>query len=827
MATFVLEQPGWLAVAVAAVLSARLMVMGGGRRELLLRDGVISAALIGVAYFLGRYGAPGLHGALLISAVAAGGWWISDLYRRDVARLRMWRVMVLVMLRLLAWVIVLILLSRPAFDRRETVWERPVLAVLLDASSSMAIEDVTAEGGPLGSRAARANRALRDAARLLKRTNTLYDIRLRTVGATLAPADDWRVVPEAPLTGLAAGLRGAQALRSARGRPPAAVLVVSDGAETIRDAAAVRAAARELADADVALLAAGVGPRPGETPLVELEPLGVPPRVGLRDLLRVDVRGRTQACTGHDLTVQLYWNDDLVATRAVSFGVDDEGLATSFETTPPALGAHRLTARVVLPESLGGGVFMRTMIVEVESDKVRVLYLDQVPRVESAFALRALAGMPGIEVTPHYFFDETLVRDGDEVASLLAGQDVVVIGQMRDALPGPVVDRLAEAVLQRGVGVLLAGGPRLFGQGRYGGSRMNVISPVRLPRSEAPLVEEAVFLPTAYGRRHPVLMLPATWPTEGAMTDEERPREAQVSWEDLPALGRAVPLGEADPNASVLAVDASGRALLVAQEVGRGRCLAAGWEATWPWALGSDVGERVHRHLWRQIVRWLANRRPEAWVITDQTSYAKAALDDAGQSVTVRAGVTGLPVFDELDARAQVHTKLMLRAAEGDGGAGGELDVPLRVTADGGWVARLPDDIDQARLATGAYELEFYVDVPAANRQEVGEAGLGDGSLRGRTRFEVLAEDLERRPPTANLALLEQIAGRTASVGGMYRSVEALDVLLERLNREDRRRRVPVRSRFEVVDRLPWLWLGALVGVMGVEWAVRKRAGLV
>jgi hypothetical protein len=61
------------------------------------------------------------------------------------------------------------------------------------------------------------------------------------------------------------------------------------------------------------LLAVGVGPPPGQTPLVELDPLAVPARIGLRDRLRVPVTGRVLGSAGAPVVVDLLWDGEAVS----------------------------------------------------------------------------------------------------------------------------------------------------------------------------------------------------------------------------------------------------------------------------------------------------------------------------------------------------------------------------------------------------------------------------------------------------------------------------------------------------------------------------------
>ena len=310
---------------------------------------------------------------------------------------------------------------------------------------------------------------------------------------------------------------------------------------------------------------------------------------------------------------------------------------------------------------------------------------------------------------------------------------------------------------------------------------------------------------------------------DGSATEDDGRRV----WQELPPLGGAATLGRPKPAALVLATDENERPLLVAHEAGRGRCLIAAWESTWPWALASDTGHTVHQELWRQMVIWLANRRPRAWVLTDQPQYAEAALASGEVAVEINAGISGLDLALGNAPDATVQAAMTLRPADQAKQPDAAMSIKLERRGDT-WVARLPDLAGQTQAPTaGTYVLEFFARVI---RQTPGvdaaQAAALEQEFTARTRFSVLVELLEQRAPNANLPLLHAAAERTGGCGGRYVKLAELPGLLQDLADKDQRQRVATPVRHDLVASDPWGLLAWLVLLLGVEWAVRKRCGL-
>ncbi len=824
-ASVLIAQPAGLAIAalVAWLTAATIHTRRHpADRPLLARRSVLLALTVSVATLLLAWSAaPRAHLLLGLLAAAGGAWLIAAVYRTEPVTPG-WR-RVLVVLRFAAWLFVLVLLGRPGCERIVVRWDRPVLPVLLDRSVSMGITDDVQPPARRQSRAQQANRVLQSSRAEIAALEERYDVRLHDLVPDPQTLAAWQLDAETPVTALAGALRYARELRSEHGHPPPAVVVISDGAENAEDSDALTAAARTLARQQTALRAVGVGPAADETPLVDLAPLVVPPRISPRDVLRVAARGWIQGCADHKVRIAVLWNENTAAQQEIEVTHTRQRLDRQFELVPPGPGTHRLTVRVSLPLSLGGHHFHTSAMVDVGADQIRVLYIERIPRTEGAFVTRAWRDDPLIDVHRELLMQVQLDEQAAAAtASLLAGRDVIVLGQVGTTLPADVLAAIRRAVTERGVGLLLAGGRSLFNSEDFVRSPLAEVSPTRLTTQRFGLLGDRHFVLTDVGARHPAAV--ATQDLDAAnvaaFATRQRARFAQ-----LPALSGAADLGEPKPAAEVLARDQLDEPLLVAHEVGAGRCIAAAWETTWPWALASDAGHELHRKLWRQMVVWLANRRPQAWVLTDQPEYALPALQRGNRQVEIRAGVSGGDLLQAGRDKIIRPTLLLQRI-----GTRLTLAEPLRIRlkqqAPGAWSARLPDAADaDTALAAGTYELRFFARV-GGPQDDRAETPAASPDLTAVTRFRVVAADLEHRPPTANLRLLRQAAQQTAAAGGRYVALEELPVLLQQLAATDRRRQIRTAIHNDVLASDPWGLLAWLVVLLAAEWIIRKRTGL-
>ncbi|MFN0136001.1 MAG: hypothetical protein ACKVS9_07770 [Phycisphaerae bacterium] len=840
---FLITQPLLVVAALAAAAGALAMLrlarsplaMTTPQRKFAAAGGVgvvlLLASLIAVA------GSALANLLLMAAAWIAGIALVKELYRSRPSSVSDDVATYCIVLRSVSLLCLLLLVAAPVWQWIDVELEKPRMAVLLDQSQSMSIRDplASAPGDPTAAPTRRdiANAAIQGARPAIAKLAEYYDIQPLTFGQEVAFANVWKIDATDAVTAVGAALRRASAARNARGEAPAMILALSDGAENTADPLIVRQAAEELAAQRIGLVAVGIGATAAEAAGVVIEPLSIPARIGTRDRLRVPVVARVMGCNQLSVRVELQWDDLPSEGRSVRLNESPARLRTEFDTTPPGAGLRRVTTKITLPSERGGASFERAAIVDVRDEAIRIAIVEPQPRSESAFIRRALEADARYDVTQ-------ILRSSEKGAdpTVWETHDVILLGNVGSPrLTREELRAIARAVQNRGVGLMLMGGPEFFSSPQTAATDLNEISPVELGQPQPVRSEPAVFRPSEAGLLHAILQLQTPGTATQASTRATAVELDAKAWERLAPLTESAVLGKPRALAQVLA-EGAGRPLLVAHEVGRGRVLATAWQATWPWALGSDEGAELHRRMWRQIVAWLANRRPTAWVVTDQATYQTAALLSGQQQIRVRAGVSADEAGDAaqgysakmtLRTRPAIATSTATSAAASAPSslptARGEAtwDVPL-TRASGRWEAILPRAIASAAwIRGGEFELEFVVE-PRGGGATVTPADRS--RLTARTLLTLQAVELEFRAPTANLDLLADAAQITAEHGGFYAPISQLDTALRKLIEKDPRRKIERLRTYEPLRDWAWILLATAATALCGEWWLRRSVAM-
>jgi hypothetical protein len=274
--------------------------------------------------------------------------------------------------------------------------------------------------------------------------------------------------------------------------------------------------------------------------------------------------------------------------------------------------------------------------------------------------------------------------------------------------------------------------------------------------------------------------------------------ESANVWAKLPPLDGAnrFERRELKPNAQVLAESATGAhyPLLVAGQAGDGRVLAFAGDSTWRWSM-SGFGE-THRRFWRQCVLWLAKKdestEGRVWVRLGGRRAARGGRVDFAMGAE---DPQGKPI-DTAQFEATVHTP--------DGRS--EVVRPSKNGAE--WAATFRETSQPG---------DYRVTVTARD----GAAELG----KAEARFLVPLQDMELDRPAAEPSLMAQLAEMTKNAGGHALAPEELPDLLKRLADK------PPEVKQEVIARVTywdtWPFFLTFVALIGSEWFLRKRWGLV
>lgn len=734
------------------------------------------------------------------------------------------------LLRLGAILLLLFALLRPTFQLTRTEPEQASLLLLADRSRSMQVEDSLDNR----SRWEAVELVLSEAEDELKSLGDNWTVSRYAFSETLEPLVASTNDPEvgSPQQGgqstkptgdqSALGFALQELLEREGGQRLRGVVILSDGAQRAAPPldVAPQIVARQYAAESIPLYTFAFG-QPGGSDRADLaiEELLVSGTVFAGAPLRVSGQLRAEGYANRTAQVQLLWEGESTSATDEALVVGEMQVVDSLKQsivgadsrTPVSLGhvsvepgEYKLTLQVTPPEGeLVTTNNQASTFVTVREGGIKVLYLIGATKIgggpgrEQKFVRSALAESPDIVLTRRVF-DYRRPRQNLTAELQPGSYDVVILSDVdKDALNGDSWRALADMV-SRGTGLMMGGGYHSFGPGGFRESPLADVLPVNIGPAERQNFREKLrddvhiagpirMVPSgAVGTAHPIMQLSS---------------QSNLSeWAELPAQDGANRLSRnrLKPNAQVLAEtdDEQRHPLLVAGQAGAGRTLAFAGDSTWRWKL-QGRGEEF-RNFWRQVVLWLAKKdgRPQGQVWID---LANRRVSRGGR-IDIEVG--GTP--------------------EGEAANTAAIDFEVVITNPAG--ERIP-------LVTVASDENQRVGAFAATDQAGDYLATVVGSVdgvelsRATARFLVPEQDLELDRPGAEPALLAQLAKISEAAGGEAFAPEELPSLIARLAKEEPNLRTEVLQRITYWDKWPFLLLFA--GVIGVEWFLRKRWGLV
>lgn len=712
-------------------------------------------------------------------------------------------------LRLLAILMLAFALLRPTLTYTRSDPLPASLLLLADDSRSLSVEDSL--GGKSRWEAIRT--MINDSAESLRELNQRWDIaayRFSNELQELPTEEGVPQFPEAPTgDGSALGASLAELIEREGGSRVAGVLLMTDGAQRAvapRDLAP-QTAARRLAAEGVPLYAFSFGlPTSDDRSDLAIEDLLASSTVFSQTPTEVRGRLRVQGYANRTLAVQLLWESktgEMVAVDAQQV-TTVAGVGTyplRLRHTPIEPGEWKVSLSVTNQEGeLLTGNNAQSTFVTVREGGVKVLQLVGTqriggqPGVEQRFVRSSLAASPDVVVTRRVF---NYRRDELDLTLDLrtTPPDVFLIDNLDSrALNRTTWQAIAERV-QAGTGLMMQGGHHSFGPGGFGRNVLAAVLPVGIgpaerqrfgepPRTDVHVEGPLKVTPTLFGRRSPILRI------GDRVTDE--------LWTALPPLEGANRFDPSllKPNAGVLLETTDGKKwpILVRGQAGEGRTLALAVDSTWRWPMRGQVD--AHRRFWRQAMLWLAKK--------DDTTDSPVRVKLASRRVPRGAPLEFTATAKLADERPADNLRFQATVTQPDGST---VDTPLPrgVASVSGTFAAA----DQAG--------DYRVTVSVLN----GDKKLGTASAR----FLVPDLDLELDNPAAEPALLAQMAATTSAFGGRALAPEELPDLLAQLAA------APAETSEDVVARIThwdtWPFFLLMVALLGVEWWLRKRWGLV
>lgn len=722
-------------------------------------------------------------GALGASILIGSALVVLTLWRRQrrsgAAALTLGRLAAIGVLQAACLALVCILLWRPVLNVERVRDRENVLAVVLDASASMAY------GEQERSRLQQAVAALEGAA--LDALRKTFEVQLYTFARDAQPLPALTAVPR-PGTQTRIGNALIQVLQTAGSAPLAGVVLLSDGADNGDSLSEERLG--EIASYGVPIHTVGLGPEriASDLELARLDVAASAP-AGATVAAQVGIRHDGPSKT----RLRVYDRDKLVLARELDLPGDSTTTAVNLELPAGEPGTHEL--RFVLDPIDGERNTInneRLHVMDVSAGRRSILYVEGEPRWEYKFLRRAAQGDRALRLaslvrtTPNKHFRQgvtspmELAEGFPASAAELFAYEAIIIGSYEAATLDDTQHRLLrEFVDKRGGSVLLLAGRKGLSAGGWHNTALAQALPTHLPGSTSYVQRQARAHPTVYGLEYALTRLDAD------------PRRNAEAWKTLPPLADFQALGRPKPGAIVLleAVGENAREpLLVWQRFGRGATYLLGTSSTLRWQMHLPPDDQRHETFWRQLLHALADATPPRAALRSERS-----VYDDERSITLEA-----QIYDEAFSPVSDAQVELLIAPERDA------PYTRSMRPSGNEDGRYFATVDAA--STGLYRIDMR-----ATRHG---APIASATAHVR-RTDGIVEHFGIRQ---NRALLERIAALT---GGRYWSVDDLDGLVAA---------IPY-SKAGIVERQTLdLWnvpiaLVLLLALKLAEWSLRLRWG--
>lgn len=503
-------------------------------------------------------------------------------------------VLALELLRLFAVGLAGVLLNQPEWVAEYRPDEKPVIAILVDDSTSMETRDsVPSEGsGPP-----------------LTRHESVLPLSDEATWGSLK--DRMEIVIE-KTSGDGTDLSGPLVDLLDQHPSLLGVVLASDG-DWNSGAPPVQAAGRyRAAQIPVFTVAAGSKSR---LPDVELVNFDVPTFAIVGKSVRIPFAIDSSLPRDHVATITLTTSENETITKEVR-------VAAMSRTSDSIIWKPELVGDVTLTLDLpvhGGELISdnntKVAPISIREEQLRVLVVESLPRWEYRYLRNALSRDPGVQVSC-LLFHPSLEKVGggntDYIKAFpqgkdeLAEYDVVFLGDVGlddGQLTEEQCDLLKGLVEQQASGLVFMPG---F-QGRQFSllqTELKDLYPVMLDELQ----------PSGWGSRTPNHFELTDLGRRSLLTKLADTQEDNIEvWENLPGFQWYAPVLRAKPGTDVLCVhgEASnefGRLpLLVTRTYGAGKVLFMGTDGAWRWRKG--VEDLYHYRFWGQVVRWMAYRR--------------------------------------------------------------------------------------------------------------------------------------------------------------------------------------------------------------------------
>lgn len=596
-------------------------------------------------------------------------------------------------------------------------------------------------------------------------------------------------------------------LQRNQGKRFAGMILISDGAQRSLNAkVSPQQAAKQLDRRGTALYTVAIGRSRDQSQSrdVAIENLEDEYAVFVKNEFVLRVGIRIQGFVNKQIPVSLSVEDESgvrtkVSTQTVVATQDSQVVMANFSYRAETAGKFRL---YVEAEPQPGELIENNQSIaflNVRDGGVRVLLLSSATlQEEMKFIRRSLAGAAEIELDHQLI--SVLLRSrwpiDIETKVTLDDYDVIIVGDLdANALLPENWNRIATLV-ESGRGFMMYGGFHSYGPGGYSETPLAKLLPIEMSAFE----READ--PTQSTRRDRHIEGDITIrPVGDSSIMHLAPNDAnQAAWAALKPLRGANKFDKLKDQATVLAESSNNEPLLVQNNYLAGRVLASAFDSTYRWW---KFGQQdAHKRFWRQSILWLARRDKQAassiFIELPQRRFRSNA------KVSFTTGLT-----DETgDLLPEANLAATLRKPNG------EIEQVAMTNSTNG---------SQGSIAATQFEDAgiYRIEVSASDGTTVSNSSYAD--------FAIVKEDFELSDPAANPGLLDMLSRITSRVGGKAVAPEQLAELIQEIKSSPPLGEIEMQSKWQLGDTWQDAWGSFLLltSILGIEWYLRKKWGLV
>lgn len=669
-------------------------------------------------------------------------------------------------LRGLALLLILLMIFEPVLSYLFDRTEEPSVALLVDRSASMAIQDAA------GDRSAQLADFLQSSE--IKRLKGACRLR------AFAFADSiYEIPPDSlnslPITGI--GTNPADAWQRAEnilaGENLAAVVMISDGAQNIGPNPV-----RVAAESPVPIYTIGIGDtaRVKDAVITEILTNEV---TYVNSKVPVDIRIRAEGLPNSSSTLRLlHSNGSLIASEPVRFSSQQTELPVSFEFTADEPGDIRLIAVL---DSVAGETSLknnrRSVIIRVLDSKSQTLLLSGPPAADLTFLRQTLESDTTLSVNTFVEIGGKYLnnRSAPSEDNIRQAELIVLVDYPTSATPPAIISAIKQAAETENTPILLLAGPNLSRDRLFA---LADVLPVSLGTSR--LAADRVVVRAASS--HPLL-------TDGVFSPAQ--------WSELPPVQGGIGNFQVDKGAQIIVkmsresagVDEDEPAIVLAERSSRRAAAILCWN-TFRWKIGmADEREAAgfYNDLISRTVSWLIAPVEEkrVKVTTSKKLYS------GGEKIRFSGQVYGTDLSPRDDASIELRveagdrTEIVPMKNQGNGRYAGEFDP----WSEGDYRFRAAAAVGQDTL------------------------GFDEG------RFAIEAFNIELIDARARYDILRQIAENS---GAKFAVLNEAGSLISALDLKPVT--ITTAKELPLWNRAAMLWI--IIVLLAAEWTLRKRSGM-